>query len=132
VVLSRITRIERRLPQVKPETINDVPKVPEDFLLPENRPADIEFRGTLKTGETIVCVPLKTLYREETPGLILNYSCLSDALHVQKFFGVFQDATRKYAVMEDLKNQEHIIALQDVFGNARFVSSTFQRKLRLL
>lgn len=102
------------------------------LLLPENRTAvHGEFQGTLKNNEAIVCIPLKTLYRQETPRLILNYSYLSNALHVQKFFGVFQDATGKYAVMEDLKNQEHTIALQDAFQNIGFSSATLQNKLRL-
>jgi serine/threonine protein kinase len=109
-----------------------VPKILDVNFRAENRVSGhSEFRATLKSEELVRCIPLKTLYREDTPRLILNYSSLSNSLHVQKFHGVFEDSTGKYAVMEDLEQHEAVFTFGDVFQREEFLSTPLRRKLRL-
>jgi len=111
------------------ETLHDVPKVRQLNLTSVGRSqGHNRFLATLQSGEAVECFPLRVLYREEAPRIILNYSRLSISLHVQRFFGIFTDSTGDYAVMEDLTRAHR---LQDALKDVRFVSSSSRQKLRL-
>jgi len=130
-VLNRLTKQESIITEPV-ERLKDVTAISEVNVTQEGRPpGHSEFRGALGKGSAVLCVPLKSLYKEETPKLILNYSCLSASLHVQRFFGVYRDNTGQYAVMEDLQRELGVFTLKDAFREIGFTSSSSQRRLRL-
>lgn len=135
-VITLMAKLEERIPYSYNETLKRVSQVAESSLMVRRgRPAGhTEFKGSVEGGKEVVCVPLTTMYRDETPRLILNYSRLCAALHIQQFFGIFQDSTGQYAVMEDLQDQKDIIPLSDTIQDRRFQQENIdatQRKLQL-
>jgi|SRR5579859_2123034 len=125
-------RLDSRLLQALPCTPKTVPQIGPTAIQHDTRPpGHAEFAAVLQSGEHVRCIPLKTLYRNETPRLISNYSSLSSALHVQDFFGIFNDSTGKYAVMEDLLKQEGVFQLEEALRLEEFSNASRQQKLRL-
>lgn len=103
----------------------------EEIEVANRLPGHTEFRGVLKSGEKVVCVPLQTMYKEETPRIVSVYASLSNSLHVQKFFGVLKERDKKeFAVMEDLLSQT-VHTLKDARTQDNFISASQQCKIRL-
>lgn len=100
---------------------------------PDNRlPGHTEFRGVLKSGEKVVCVPLQTMYREETPRIVSVYSSLSVSLHVQRFFGLLEEpGNKQFAVMEDLLRQTDVRPFKDARTKDILTSASQLCKIRL-
>jgi serine/threonine protein kinase len=61
-----------------------------------------QFGGTLKTGEIVQFVPIKSADKYR---LLCTYTTLSGSLNIQRLFGVFTNTHGEYAVMEDLQGE---------------------------
>jgi serine/threonine protein kinase len=115
--------------------ISKLPRVTASDIasMPEQRLAKSQFRGKLTNGEAVVFEPL-AWKREETPRRLSIYAEISRTVNIQRFIGVFHDASSNtyYAVMEDLDGDEpSFVLLKDALSNQLIANASRIQRLRL-
>lgn len=91
-----------------------------------------EFTAELERDHTpVLCIPLTTMHRMQTPRLVSIYRKVGDRLHVQQFYGLLQTPVGEYAVMEDLERQKDVFTVKEAIVQNAFITTTPLLKLRL-
>jgi len=112
--------------------LSELPRiaVSEIAFRPDDHLAGTQFHGHLKSGEAVVFEPL-AWKRTETPRLISIYAEISRVVNIQRFFGLFHEASSNtyYAVMEDL--DAPFVLLKDALSNQLIAEASPIQRLRL-
>lgn len=95
------------------------------------RVGEMEFRGSLLSGERVVFIPID-LAMWNVPKYLSIYGPLSRSVNLQRFFGIFQDTSGDYAVMEDLTGEgTPFMLLKTALSSNRIAESSSICRLRL-
>lgn len=113
--------------------IESIPKVSaEDIHSLGKHDGHMRFRGSLASGAEVIFVPLHLESSWDIPRLLSVYATLSGCVNIQRFYGMFSDASGHYAVMEDVEGEGGpFVSLQKALSDNQIAKSSRIHKLRL-